>query len=215
MDGVQQIRELRAGNDGVSMFVAARSRMLRVAFRTLGDAAEAEDIVQDVWLRWQNADKNGVRDARAFLTTATVRLAINRKSRARTRWETSLELRPGEPVDPGAGPGALTERSQALESALLLLLEKLTPTERAAYVLREAFAYGYPHIARVIRVSEVNSRQLVTRAKKHLTDERRVRVGSMELRRLTVAFIEATRSGDLRSLEAVLSEDIVGLAPES
>jgi DNA-directed RNA polymerase specialized sigma24 family protein len=89
-------------DDGVSAFVQARSRMLAVAVRTLGNAAEAEDIVQDVWLRWQNVDRDGVRNAPAFLTTTTIRLAINRATGARTRHETALEFERGEPADPQA-----------------------------------------------------------------------------------------------------------------
>jgi RNA polymerase sigma-70 factor (ECF subfamily) len=182
--------------------------MFAAAFRTLGNAAEAEDVVQDVWLRWQNVDHDGVRNAPAFLTTTTIRLALNRAMGARTRHETPLERWLAEPVDPGAGPGILTERGQALEAALRLLLEKLSPMERAAYLLREAFNYSYRHVARVVRVSEANSRQLVTRARKRLAQGRRVHVGSSELRRMAVAFIEATQKGNLAGLEAILWADI-------
>jgi RNA polymerase sigma-70 factor, ECF subfamily len=183
--------------------------MLAAAFRTIGNAAEAEDIVQDVWLRWQNADRDGVRNVGAFLTTTTVRLAINRATGARTRHETPLEFWLGEARDPQAGPGMLVERVQAIEAALLQLLEKLSPMERAAYLLREAFNYSYRHIARVVGVSEANSRQLVTRARKRLTDERRAPVGTAQLRRIVAAFSEATQKGDLAGLEAILSADIL------
>jgi RNA polymerase sigma-70 factor (ECF subfamily) len=182
--------------------------MFAAAFRTLGNAAEAEDVVQDAWLRWQNADRELVRNARAFLTTTTVRLAINRAIGARTRHETTLTLRLVEPADLEAGPGVLAERGQALESGLRLLLEKLSAMERAAYVLREAFGYSYRQIARVVRVSEENSRQLVTRARKHLAERPRGRASQAELRRITAAFIHATQTGDLTRLEAMLSADI-------
>jgi RNA polymerase sigma-70 factor (ECF subfamily) len=184
--------------------------MFAAAFRTLGNAAEAEDVVQDAWLRWQNVDRGLVRNAPAFLTTTSVRLAINRAIGARTRHETPLTLRLVEPIDVEAGPGVLAERGQALESALRLLLEKLSPMERAAYVLREAFGYSYRHIARVVRVSEENSRQLVTRARKHLADRPRGRATQADLRRIVAAFIEATQTGDITRLEAVLSADIAG-----
>jgi RNA polymerase sigma-70 factor (ECF subfamily) len=212
MEALYRSPAAEAADDSVSTFVKARPRMLAVAFRTLGNAAEAEDIVQDVWLRWQNVDRDGVRNAPAFLTTTTVRLAINRATGARTRHETPLELWLGEPDDPEAGPGTLAERRQALEAGLLLLLQKLSPMERAAYLLREAFNYGHRNIARVVGVSEANSRQLVTRARKHLADEHHVPVGTTQLRRITVAFIEATQKGDLAGLEAILSEDIVDSA---
>lgn len=210
MNAIQISPEVGAGDDGVSTFVKTRSRMLKVALHTLGNAAEAEDIVQDAWLRWQNVDREGVRNAPAFLAKTAVRLAINKKTSAPTRHETSLDQRSSEPLDPSAGPAILAERGQAIEGALLLLLEKLTPTERAAYLLREAFNYGYPQIARVVGTSEVNSRQLVTRARKHLSEGHRLRViGSAELQRMSAAFLAATRDGAFAELEAVLSEDIV------
>jgi RNA polymerase sigma-70 factor, ECF subfamily len=183
--------------------------MLAVAFRTLRNAAEAEDIVQDVWLRWQNIDRNGIQNARAFLTTTTVRLAINRATSARIRHETPLDAWLGKPTDSQASPGLLAERAQALEAGLLLLLERLSPRERAAYLLRAAFNYSYRHISRVIGVSEANSRQLVTRARKHLAEGDRAPVGEEHLRRITVAFIQATEKGDFAGLEAELCADIV------
>jgi RNA polymerase sigma-70 factor (ECF subfamily) len=184
--------------------------MLAVAYRTLGDVAEAEDIVQDTWLRWQDADREVVRNASAFLTTTTKRLAINRVRTARTRREEPMKAWPAEPVDPDDDPGALAERRQGLESALRLLFEKLSPMERAAYLLREAFSYSYEQIARIVRATEANSRQLVTRARKHLAEERRVTVRETEMRRFVVAFLDAMQSGELAHLEAVLSVDIVG-----
>lgn len=181
--------------------------MFAAALRTVRNPAEAEDVVQDAWLRWQHVDRDSVRNAPAFLTTTSRRLAINRALGARTRREFPMEQ--SEPIDLEAGPGILAERGQALESALQLLLEKLSPTERAAYVLREAFGYSYRQIARVLRVSEANGRQLVTRARKHLIEERRVPASASELRRFVGAFIHATQRGDLALLEAVLSSDAV------
>src|SRR3954468_2887008 len=151
MEALRHSSEAVARDNGTSSFIDARSRLFAVAFRTLHDAAEAEDVVQDVWLRWQNVDHEVVRDAAAFLTTTTVRLAINRAKGARTRLETPLDLWPAEPVDLDAGPATLAERGQALASALALLIDKLSPLERAAYLLREAFNYSYRHIARVLR----------------------------------------------------------------
>lgn len=207
MEALQRSSEAGTSDDGVSTFVDARARMFAAALRTIGNPAEAEDVVQDAWLRWQHVDRDMVRNAPAFLTTTTRRLAINRALGARARRELPMEL--SEPVDLEAGPGILAERGQALESALLLLLEKLMPLERGAYVLREAFGYSYRHIARVVRVSEANSRQLVTRARKHLVEGRRVPASASELRRIVGAFIDATQRGDLTRLEAVLWSDIV------
>jgi RNA polymerase sigma factor (sigma-70 family) len=209
MEALHRSAQVAARDDGVATFVNARPRMFAAALRTLGNAAEAEDVVQDTWLRWQNVHRDVVRDAPAFLTTTTRRLAINRALGARNRHETALEPWLVEAVDPDAGPGMLAERGQALESAFLLVLAKLSPMERAAYLLREAFNYSYQHIARVVRVSEAHSRQLVTRARKHLVEGPRVAVASAELRRVTVAFVEAAQEGDLAGLEAVLSADIL------
>lgn len=202
--------------DAVSAFIKVRSRMLAMASRTLGNATEAEDVVQDAWLRWQNVDRDRVRNAPAFLSTTIVRLAINRATAARMRRETPLELWLGEPEDPELDPGALLERGQTIEAGLLLLLERLSPLERAAYVLREAFDYSYRHIARVIGMSEVNCRQLVARARKHVCDECRSAAGPSELRRVALAFASAARKGDLAGLEATLLSDIAeGLVSRS
>jgi RNA polymerase sigma-70 factor (ECF subfamily) len=209
MEAIHDSQSLDESDYGVSTFEKARSLMFAAAFRTLGNAAEAEDVVQDAWLRWQKVQRDAVRNAPAFLTTTTRRLAINRVLAARTRHETPLDAWHAEAIDPETEPGLTTERGQALESALLLVLGKLSPMERAAYLLREAFDYSYQHIARVVRASEANSRQLVTRARKHLVEGPRVPVPTTERRRIIVAFIDATRTGDLTSLEAVLSADIV------
>src|SRR3954454_5513730 len=109
----------------------------------LGSASEAEDIVQDVWLRWQSADRRAVLDPPAFLATTTTRLAISVAQSARSRHETYVGPWLPEPVDTSADPTLGAERGEALELAVLMLLEKLTPTERAAYILREAFDYSH------------------------------------------------------------------------
>jgi RNA polymerase sigma-70 factor (ECF subfamily) len=140
----------------------------------LGRAAEAEDIVQDAWVRWQMSDRSLVRDAAAFLVTTTTRLAINVLHSARSRRETCVGPWLPEPVDTSADPRLEAERGQALAFGVLLLLEKLTPTERAAYVLREAFDYPYRDIANVLRLEEANARQVVTRARQHLASGRRM-----------------------------------------
>ena len=114
-----------------------------VAYRMLGSAAEAEDIVQDVWLRWQTTDRNVVLHPPAFLATTTTRLAINHAQSARSRRETYIGPWLPEPVDTSSGPNWVQNRAKLWNLRSLLLLEKLSPTERAAYVLREAFNYPY------------------------------------------------------------------------
>ena len=201
--------EPRARDDALQTFIKLRPRLFGIAYRMLGSAAEAEDIVQDVWLRWQAADRAAVLDPPAFLATATTRLAINAVQSARSRRETYVGPWLPEPVDTSADPQLGAERGEALEFAVLLLLEKLSPTERAAYILREAFDYPYRQIADILQLEEANTRQLVTRARQHIADGRRAPVSSAEQRRLLEAFIAAAQKGDLAALEGLFASDVV------
>jgi len=201
-----------ASDDGVSVFESIRPRLFGIAYRMLGSAAEAEDIVQDAWLRWQGTDRSAVVDPPAFLATATTRLAITFAQSARSRRETYIGPWLPEPVDTSGDPRLGAERAEGLEFAVLLLLEKLSPTERAAYVLREAFDYSYDQIAHIIRSTEANARQLVTRARKHISDGRRKSVSPSEQQRLLNAFIVASQKGDLPALEKLFASDVVSYA---
>jgi RNA polymerase sigma-70 factor (TIGR02957 family) len=201
-----------AHSDPLPEFVAAHPRLFGIAYRILGSAAEAEDVVQDVWLRWQAADRSVVRDPAAFLATATTRLAINVAQSARSRHETYVGPWLPDPVDTASDPHLGAVRGEALEFAVLLLLEKLSPTERAAYVLREAFDYPYREIAEVLQLEEANTRQLVTRARQHVAQGRRTPVSSAEQRRLLEAFIAAARNGDLAALEGLFASDVISYA---
>jgi RNA polymerase sigma-70 factor (TIGR02957 family) len=201
--------EPKAHEDGLSEFVKVRPRLFGIAYRILGTAAEAEDIVQDVWLRWQATNRGVVVDPPAFLATTTTRLAINLAQSARSRHETYVGPWLPEPVDTSTDPQLGAERGEALEFAVLLLLEKLSPTERAAYVLREAFDYPYRQIAEILQLEEANTRQLVTRARQHITDGRRTPVSSTEQRRLLETFIAAAQKGDLAALEGLFASDVV------
>lgn len=197
-----------AHDAALSAFVNVRSRLFGIAYRILGRAAEAEDVVQDAWLRWQTADRSVVVDPPAFLATTTTRLAINLAQTARSRRETYVGTWLPEPVDTSENPHYGAERAEALEFAVLLLLEKLSPVERAAYVLREAFDYPYRQIAEMLRLKEANTRQLVTRARKHIGDGRRALVSSSAHQRLLRAFI-AAQEGDLARLGLLFASDIV------
>ena len=191
-------------DDGLSAFMSVRPRLFGIAYRMLGSAAEAEDVVQDVWVRWQTADRSLVRDAAAFLATATTRLAINVMQSARSRREKHAGPWLPEPVDASADPELGAERGEGLEAGILLLLEKLSPTERAAYILREAFDYTYRDIANALTLEEANARQVVTRARQHVADGRKMPANSTEQRRLFEAFIAAAQNGDVASLEGTL-----------
>ena len=190
-------------------FGGVRPRLFGIAYRMLGSAAEAEDIVQDVWVRWQRYDRALVENPPAFLATMTTRLSINVLQSARSRHETYIGPWLPEPVDTSADPQLGAERGEALQFAVLILLEKLTPTERAAYVLREAFDYSYRMIADVVQLSEPAVRQLVSRARKHLAAERRTPASAPEQRRLLSAFLVAAQSGDLSELESLFAADVV------
>jgi len=196
-------------DDGLLAFAEVRPRLFGIAYRVLGSAAEAEDIVQDVWLRWQATDRSVVENPPAFLATTTTRMCINFAQSAQSRRETYVGPWLPEPVDTSSDPALGAERGEALELAILLLLEKLSPTERAAYVLREAFDYSYRQIADILQMEEANTRQLVSRARKHIADGRRTPASSAQRQRLLEAFIGAAQKGDLAALEGLFTEDVV------
>ncbi|GAA4083997.1 RNA polymerase sigma-70 factor [Streptomyces shaanxiensis] len=206
---------MRAEDDAGSLdratrqFMAARPQLFGIAYRVLGSAAEAEDVVQEAWLRWQRTDRAEIQQPTAFLATVTTRLAINVAQSARMRRESYVGPWLPEPVDTRTDPQLGAERAEALDLAVLLLLEKLNPVERAAYVLREAFDYPYKRIADILETSEANTRQLVTRARKHLAAERKAPAGPTAHRRLLEVFLAAARTGNLSELEQVLTEDVV------
>ncbi|GGW98324.1 RNA polymerase sigma24 factor [Streptomyces malachitofuscus] len=193
-------------------FLAARPQLFGIAYRVLGSSAEAEDVLQETWLRWQNADRSDIHEPAAFLTTITARLAINVAQSARVRREAYVGPWLPEPVDTTQDPQMGAERAEALEMAVLLLLEKLNPVERAAYVLREAFDYPYKQVAGILETSEANTRQLVSRARKHLAAERKEQVSPADHRRLLEVFLAAAQTGDLAVLENVLAADVVSYA---
>lgn len=195
-------------DDGAATFTGLRPRLFGIAYRMLGSAAEAEDVVQDAWLRWQATDRSVVNNPAAFLATTTTRLAINCAQSARSRRETYVGEWLPEPVDTSSDPELGAERGEALELGVLRLLEALTPAERAAYVLNEAFDYPYAQIAEVLQVKEANARQLVSRARKHLSGERREQVSAAEHRALLDTFLTAARSGERDALEHLLAENV-------
>ncbi|MBZ9644593.1 sigma-70 family RNA polymerase sigma factor [Streptomyces sp. PSKA30] len=186
-------------------FMAARPQLFGIAYRVLGSAVEAEDVVQEAWLRWQNTDRVDIREPVAFLATVTARLAINFAQSARMRRESYIGPWLPEPVDTSMDPQVGAERAEAVDLAVLLLLEKLNPVERAAYVLREAFDYPYQQIADILETSKTNTRQLVSRARKHLSAERREPVSPDAHRRLLEVFLAAAQTGSLAALEDVLT----------
>ncbi len=196
-------------DDGLAAFLTVRPRLFAIAYRMLHSPAEAEDIVQDVWVRWQTADRGMVRDTAAFLVTMATRLAINVLQSARSRRETHVTPWLPEPIDAKSDPGLGAERQQALEVGVRLLLERLSPVERAAYILREAFDYAYRDIADILRIEEANARQVTTRARQHVASGRHTRASATRRRRLLDSFIAAAQCGDVAGLERVLASEVV------
>jgi RNA polymerase sigma factor (sigma-70 family) len=207
-EGISETAEASEHDDGLSAFAEVGPRLFGIAYRMLGSASEAEDIVQDAWLRWQATDRSVVENPSAFLAKTTTRLCINLAQSAPSRHETYTGTWLPEPVDTSSDPALGAERGEALV-AVVVLLEKLSPTERGAYVLREAFDYSHRQIADILQIEEANTRQRFSRARKHIADGRRTPASSSEQRRFLEAFISAAQKGDLAALEGLFTEDVV------
>jgi RNA polymerase sigma-70 factor (ECF subfamily) len=201
-----------APDTALATFESVRPRLFGIAYRMMGTVAEAEDLVQEAWLRWQGADHESVREPAAFLATTVTRLALTELDSARARRERYVGSWLPEPVDTSADPALGAERAEALSFAVLLLLERLTPTERAAYVLHGAFDCPYRRIAEVLETREANARQGGSRARAHLERARTASVTDAQRERLLAAFLAAAQQGDLEALEAVLADDIVAVS---
>jgi RNA polymerase sigma factor (sigma-70 family) len=196
-----------------SVFVVVRPRLFGIAYRIVGNAPEAEDIVQDVWLRWQRTDHTAVLDPAAFLATATTRLAINLVKCARRRHETYVDYwLPEDCADDEADPQIQAERDESIDLAARMLLERLSPAERATYVLREAFEYPYQRIAETLRIGAPNARQLVKRARDRLASDRCRPYSPAAHSRLVHALVSASRAGELAGLEELLTADLTNQA---
>jgi RNA polymerase sigma factor (sigma-70 family) len=198
-------------DDALTVFAGVRPRLFGMAYRMLGSAADADDVVQNAWLRWQTTDRAAVLDPPAFLTTVTTRLALNVADSAHARHEGYIGPWLPEPVDTHADPYLGAEHGEALGLAVLALMEKLTSRERGAYVLREAFDCSYGRIAEILGLEEANVRQLVSRAKKHIAENRRAPVDPAEQRRLMEAFVAAAKAGDAAALENLFAADVASV----
>lgn len=195
-----------AATSHLTVFLEGRRQLFGIAYRILGSAAEAEDVVQDVWLRWQLCDRTSVREPLGYLVTTTTRAAINVLQSARVRHETSLEPTRESTRFTTDDPSADVEREEALERATYLMMERLTPAERAAFVLRVGLDYPYARIAAVVQTSETAARQLVSRARKHLAVPKEAAVDHTTHRRFLHAFRDAARGGDATVLELLLTQ---------
>jgi RNA polymerase sigma factor (sigma-70 family) len=199
-------------------FQQRRRRLLGIAYRILGSASDAEDVVQDAWVRWQGVDHAQVVDAGAFLARTVTNLCLTALTSARARREVYAGPWLPEPVltGPGAttGLGPLDDvvQRESVSFALLTVLERLAPAERAAYVLREAFAYSPREVADLLGTSEANARQLHSRARRHVAGPPSREVDPGRWQDLTARFLVAARDGDLAGLESLLADDVVSRA---
>ena len=202
------------GRDPARVFDEHRGLLVSVAYRVLGSITDAEDAVQEAWLRWSNVDHSRVADPRAFLVRVTTRLAIDRLRRAKARRESYVGPWLPEPVltgrDPsGRDPAEDAAMAESVSMAMLVVLETLSPLERAVFVLREAFGMPHSEIADVLGRREEAVRQLARRAREHVRERRtRFDADRGEQRRVTERFLEAATGGDLEGLMAVLSPGV-------
>ena len=202
-------------DDNTRFFNRLRPRLQAIAYRMLGTVAEAEELVQDVWLRWHAADQAELENAEAWLVAVTTRLAIDRLRSAKAQrehyagfWLPEPQLTPFTLQDDPLSPEEMLERADDISVAFLALLERLTPEERAAFLLREVFDADYAEVAQALGKNETACRQLVSRAKAHLKEGRaRQSVSPDTHYKLLSGFAEAARHGDFAALQALLTED--------
>ncbi len=195
---------------GLAEFVAHRTLLFTVAYELLGTAADAEDVLQEVWLRWADVDHAGVRDPRAFLVRITTRLGLNRLRTLARRRETYVGEWLPEPLLTVPDVAQDVELADSLSTAMLLVLESLGGTERAVFVLREVFGFSHAEIAEAVGKSPDNVRQIARRARKHVAARRpHARVSAAERDTVLARFRAAIAGGDLQQLLDVMAPDVV------
>ncbi|MGW4062778.1 RNA polymerase sigma-70 factor [Amycolatopsis sp. NPDC004747] len=191
-------------------FVAHRNLLFTVAYEMLGSAADAEDVLQETWLRWAEVDQEGVRDERAYLVRITTRLSLNRLRTMQRRKEAYVGPWLPEPLLTTPDVAEDVELAESVSMALMLVLETLAPTERAVFVLREVFDVGYDEIAEAVGKSPAAVRQIASRARRHV-DARRPReaVSARETRAVLESFQRALEGHDMQGLMDLLAPDVV------
>jgi len=193
--------------DAADQFQPLRPGLVRLAYRMLGSIAEAEDVVQEAYIRWHQADRSAVREPGAFLSKTVTRLCLDILKSARVRRETYIGPWLPEPV---LDPGGEEEMSEDLSLTLMMALERLSPLERAAFLLHDVFGLGFDEVAATLDRDPAACRQLAARARKNVRGERpRYAIDREEGERMTDAFFAASRSGDLTALRDLLAENVV------
>ncbi|MEU6857591.1 sigma-70 family RNA polymerase sigma factor [Glycomyces sp. NPDC046736] len=202
--------------DSTAVFEASRSRLASLAYRLLGSAADAQDAVQDAFLRWQGAEVERIEVPEAWLTKVVTNLCLDRLRSARARHERAVGSWLPEPLldgDPMLGPADTAEQRESVSLAVLLLLERLSPNERAVYVLREAFSYSHAEIAQILDITEASSQQHGHRAKRRVADAHRGgEVDPESARRIVEEFLAAAGSGRVERLVALLTDDATAVS---
>ena len=202
----------RDGSEKLAAFDQHRALLFSIAYRMLGSVADAEDMVQDTFIRWQQASTDEIQSPRAFLVTIVSRLCINYLQSARVQREQYIGQWLPEPLitEPASDPVDTVQLDESLSMAFLALLERLNPTERAVFILREVFDYEYKEIAEILSQNEVNCRQILRRARQHLATMRpRFKASPSKRHELLERFVHASVSGDLKALITMLEEDVV------
>jgi RNA polymerase sigma-70 factor (TIGR02957 family) len=200
-------------SEAARVFDEHRGLLVSVAYRVLGSVTDAEDAVQEAWLRWSNVDHAEVADPRAFLVRVTTRLAIDRLRRAKARRESYIGPWLPEPILTRQDPAEDAAMAESVSMAMLVVLETLSPLERAVFVLREAFGMPHAEIADVLGRKEEAVRQLARRARAHVRERRtRFDADRAEQRRVTERFLEAATGGDFEALMEVLAPGVTLVA---
>ena len=198
--------------DRLATFHQYRALLFSIAYRMLGSAADAEDMVQDTFIRFQQSTEEEIRSPKAFLVTIVSRLCINQLKSARARREEYVGHWLPEPLmtEPLSGASTALQIDESLSMGFLVLLERLTPVERAVFLLREVFDYEYSEIARILKQSEANCRQILRRARQRVTEGRpRFDSSPKQRRELMDKFLDATLRGDMNGLLSLFSRGIV------
>ncbi|EFF92140.1 MULTISPECIES: RNA polymerase sigma factor SigJ [Streptomyces] len=199
----------------VDRFEASRPRLEAIAYRLLGSASEAEDAVQEAFLRWQGADHDRIEVPEAWLTKVLTNLCLNQLTSARARRETYVGQWLPEPLlagDPMLGPADTAEQRESVSYAVMAVLERLSPGERAVYVLREAFDYPHREIAAILDISEAASQQTFHRARKHVAEGRaRAEIDEAAARRIVEEFLAAATSGRTEPLVRLLTQEAIAV----
>jgi RNA polymerase sigma-70 factor (ECF subfamily) len=210
----QKTQKTTSADDAIRLatFDQYRGLLFSIAYRMLGTIADAEDMLQETFIRWHQSAEQDIRSPRAFLVTIISRLCMNHLQSARVQREEYVGQWLPEPIltDPNSDPLKTLKIDESLSMAFLVILERLTPIERAVFLLHEVFSYKHTEIAEILGQSEANCRQVLRRARQHVgAVGRRFKASAQENTDLLDRFLQATRTGDMDGLVALLARDVV------